>query len=109
VSELGRNEPLSPRELLRRDRSRLVEFLAERGVRNARVFGSLARGEDVGRSDIDLLVELPDGSSPAAELLTVLGLSEELSTLLGIRVDVATARTLRPDIADLALAESIPL
>jgi uncharacterized protein len=109
VSEPRHNEAPPARELLQRERLRLLEFLAKRGVRDVRVFGSIARGDDVGRSDIDLLVELPGGASPGGELLTVLGLSEELSALLGVRVDVATPRTLRPDVVDLARAESIPL
>ena len=54
-----------------------------------RVFGSLARGDDDPQSDIDLLVEISDAGSAAAELLTVLGLSEELSQLVLARVDVA--------------------
>jgi len=37
------------------------------------VFGSPARGDEDSQSDI----ELPDGGSAAAELLTALGLSEE--------------------------------
>jgi predicted nucleotidyltransferase len=109
VNEPSDRESLPARELLRRERTRLVAFLAERGVREVRVFGSIARGDDAGRSDIDLLIELPDAGALGNELLTVLGLSEELSALLGVRVDVATRRTLRPEIIDLALAESIPL
>lgn len=101
--------PPSRRELLRRERDRILEFLAQRGVREVYVFGSVARGEDVGRSDIDLLIELPDEASAGGELLTVLGLSEELSELLGVRVDVATARTLRSDVRERALAEAVLL
>jgi len=37
------------------------------------VFGSPARGDEDSQSDI----ELPDGGSAAAKLLTALGLSEE--------------------------------
>jgi len=66
-----------PREVLREQRSRILSLLAERGGRDVRVFGSLARGDDDTQSDIDLLIELPGGDSAAAELLTVLGLSEE--------------------------------
>lgn len=102
-------EPPSPRELLRRNREVITEFLARRGAREVRVFGSIAREQDVRRSDIDLLVELPVGASVGRELLTVLGLSEELSQLLGTRVDVATARTLRPVVREQALAEAVPL
>lgn len=100
---------LSSRELLRRDRERILAFLADRGVRGVRVFGSVARDEDATGSDIDLLVELSGSPSRGGELLTVLGLSEELSDLLGVRVDVVTVRTLRPEVRELALAEAVPL
>lgn len=100
----------SHRELLQRERRRILEFLAQRGARDVRVFGSVARGEeDLGRSDIDLLIDLAKAGSAGGELLTVLGLSEELSELLGVRVDVVTPRTLRADVRELALAEAVPL
>src|SRR3954467_8179590 len=50
----------APREVLREHRLRMLDHLAERGASNVRIFGSLARGDDDGQSDIDLLVELPD-------------------------------------------------
>jgi uncharacterized protein len=102
-------EPLRPREVVLRERSRIVGFLAARGARDVRVFGSVARGEDDERSDIDLLVDLDAERSPGSELLAVLGLSEELSELLNARVDVVTPRTLRPEVRELALAEAVPL
>jgi predicted nucleotidyltransferase len=102
-------EPLAPREVLRTQRGRILSLLAERGARDVRVFGSLARGDEDPQSDIDLLVELPDGGSAAAELLTALGLSEELSQLVRARVDVVTPRTLREEVREAALAEAVPL
>ena len=97
------------RELVRRERPRILEFLASHGARDVRLFGSLARGDDDPLSDIDLLVELDETRSAGGELLRVLGLSEELSKLLEARVDVATLRTLRPDVREIALAEAVPL
>jgi predicted nucleotidyltransferase len=99
----------SPRGVLRERRSSILALLGERGVRDVRVFGSLARGDEDVQSDIDLLVELPDAGSSGAELLTVLGLAEELSQLVDARVQVATPRTLRDDVRDAALAEAVPL
>ena len=109
MARLKTNDLSSRRDLLARERDRILAFLAQRGVREVHVFGSVARGEDVGHSDVDLLIELPDGASAGGELLTVLGLSEELFELLGVRIDVATARTLRPEARERALAEAVPL
>jgi uncharacterized protein len=103
------DERPSPRDVLREQQSTILSLLAERGGRDIRVFGSIARGDDDALSDVDLLIELPEGDSPAAELLTVLGLSEELSQLVGARIDFVTPRTLRADARDAALAEAVPL
>jgi len=96
-------------ELVRRERASIVAFLATRGARDVRIFGSVARDEDDEQSDIDLLVEFEAERSTGGELLALLGLSEELSTLLGGRVNVVTSRTLRPDVRERALAEAVPL
>ncbi len=61
----------------------VIETLAKRarptlrryGVRRASVFGSYARGQEEPESDLDLLVELPPGSS----LLVLVGLEQDLS------------------------------
>lgn len=107
VAELGARP--SPRDVLREQRSTILSVLSERGGRDVRVFGSIARGDDDELSDVDLLVDLPHGDSPADELLTVLGLSEELSALVGTRIDVVSPRTLRAEVRAAALAEAVPL
>jgi uncharacterized protein len=45
---------------VRRHRRDLIAA-AVHGVRNLRVFGSVARGEDRPDSDVDLLADLPPG------------------------------------------------
>lgn len=102
-------DPVNARDHLHSERARIVGFLTERGARDVRVFGSVARAEDDDRSDIDLLVELESDRSTGGELLAVLGLSEELSELLGRRVDIVTPRTLKPEVLEAALSEAVPL
>jgi len=99
----------SSSELLRRNRQAIIDVLGRHGVKDVRVFGSVARGDDEPDSDIDLLVELHGERSSGGELLDVLELSELLSALVGTRVDVVTARSLRSDVRELALAEAVPL
>jgi hypothetical protein len=55
------SEQPAPRDVLQKQRRTILSLLAERGAREVRVFGSLARGDDDLQSDIDLLV--PDAGS----------------------------------------------
>lgn len=67
--------------------------LSRYAVRSLRLFGSGARGEERGDSDIDLLVEF---ERPVG-LFTFLRLQEYLEQLLGRRVDLVTPDTLRSE------------
>ena len=97
TSELGRR--------LARNRKKVLEAAAVRGIRNVRVFGSVARGTDRPDSDVDLLVDLPDGIS----LFTIVKLQAELADLLKANVDVAPASSLRANVASTALRDAVPL
>ena len=80
--------------------------LAERhGVRNVRVFGSMARGDADDASDVDLLVSLaPDKTGLALGALLM-----DAQSLLGRRVEVLTESGLHPAIRDRVLKEAQPL
>jgi predicted nucleotidyltransferase/DNA-binding XRE family transcriptional regulator len=90
---------------LRRHRRAVIELAARRGARNARVFGSVARGEDTDASDVDLLVDLDN----SVGVVSLAGLRRELAELLGVDVDVVPAATLKPGVRDGVLAEAIAL
>lgn len=81
----------------------IVRRIAERyGVRNVRIFGSFARGEQRPSSDVDLLVDLPDEMS----LLDMSGLKIALEKALRRRVDVVSSRAIKPALHDRILAEA---
>jgi len=81
---------------VRRHRQDLIAAAAAHGVRNLRVFGSVARGEDRPDSDVDLLADLPPGLS-----LFGLGRAEaDLEAILGSRVDLIPAADLKPGIRE---------
>lgn len=92
-------------KLLRQKRQKILETAARFGASNVRVFGSVARGEADGASDIDLLVNLEPGRS----LMDLGGLVVELRDLLGMEVDVVTEKGLRSRIREQVLREAIPL
>ena len=95
------------RQLIERDRARVEIVLARYGASNPRLFGSVARGDAVEGSDVDLLVDLDPSAGNV--LLRVAGIGEELSALLGVQVDVVTDVLLREQVAATAYADAVPL
>ena len=69
---------------------------------SVRVFGSAARGDDTELSDLDLLVEVPKGTT----LLDMVGLQQELESALGLKVDVVTPFDLPERVRARVLAEA---
>ena len=61
-------------------------------VRTLRVFGSVARGEENEKSDIDLIATF----SKPISLLQMVKLERELSILVGRKVDLLTTKSLSP-------------
>jgi predicted nucleotidyltransferase len=92
-------------DLLKDKREAILSIAAKHGVRNVRVFGSVARGEADGQSDIDFLVDMEPGRS----LLDLGGLLMDLQDLLGQNVDVVTERGLKPRIRERVLHEAVAL
>jgi predicted nucleotidyltransferase/DNA-binding XRE family transcriptional regulator len=90
---------------LRRRRRRLLDAARGRGVRRVRVFGSLARGEEVPASDVDLLVDL----EPGRTLLDLAAFRREAEEILGMPVDVATPDMLKERIRAGVETEAVPL
>lgn len=72
---------------------------------NARVFGSVARGEDTDVSDLDILVD----AMPETTLLDIGAIRHELLQLLGVPVDVVTLNALPHQVRDKVVAEAIPI
>lgn len=86
---------MRPSDILRRRHDEVRAVIARYPVRNPRLFGSVARGDDGDESDLDLLVEPLE----TASLFDIAGLELELRDLLGIRVEVTTPGSLPPDMA----------
>ena len=79
------------------------EVSREYSVKTIGVFGSVARDEQTGTSDIDLLVEF---SKPVG-FVTFMRLENFLSERLGNQVDLVTSDSLKPVIRQDVLAEVI--
>ena len=87
-------------------RDEIVAAVTARGMENVRVFGSVARRQDTGASDIDLLV---DFDVEGAGLLPLIGFAQDVREIIGRDVDAATLSLLRDEIRAQVEAEAVPL
>jgi predicted nucleotidyltransferase len=95
--------PLGRRVL---ENSQEIKRLVEAdGFRNARLFGSVARGQEHDRSDVDMLVDVPSTKG----LFDLWRLETKLSELLGVAVDLIPADGLKADLIDEVTAEAVAL
>jgi predicted nucleotidyltransferase len=75
------------------------------GVRHAAIFGSVARGDAIATSDIDVLVEL----DPAAHvsMFDLIGIELRLIDIFKRKVDVVSKGGLRPRLDDSILHDAV--
>jgi predicted nucleotidyltransferase len=86
-------------------REEIVRLGERFGVRNIRVFGSVARGEARADSDLDLLVDVDRGHGYIDMAGFALGVEDQL----GVFTQVATSRGLKLRIRDRILREAVLL
>lgn len=96
---------MKPSEILKAKRNAVLDIISRIGATNARVFGSVVRGEDKEGSDLDMLIEVPRGTT----LLDLAGIEEDLRQELGIPVDLLTPGDLHPRLRDRVLGEARPV
>ena len=94
---------MKPSEALSLHRADIRRVVALHRASNARVFGSVLRGQDTQGSDLDILVD----PTPETTLMDVAAIQVELQRLLGISVDVLTPRALPEKFRSLVLAEAV--
>jgi len=87
--------------LVEKNRRKILSIAREKGIRNVRVFGSMARNDANEQSDLDLLVELEEGKSGFA----LGGFLDAVSKLVRRKVDVVTEKSLHPTIHDKIMHE----
>ena len=96
---------MSLQALVKEKREDILRLASEYGAYDVRIFGSVARGEDDEKSDIDFLVNMEKGRS----LFDLGGLLMDLQDLLGRDVDVVTEDGLRERIKDRVLREAVAI
>jgi predicted nucleotidyltransferase len=75
------------------------------GIVRLAVFGSVARGENSARSDVDLLADFD--KTRRYTLVTMGRLESRLADLLGTKVDLSSPEWLKDTVSDQALREAI--
>jgi uncharacterized protein len=81
-----------PSEALAKHREEVLEIFAKYPVSNPRVFGSVARGEDVEGSDIDIVVDVAKGCS----YFDIFRIEDAISAVLNVDADVHTLKEFGP-------------
>jgi len=93
------------RSKIKANKQKILDILEKYGASNLRIFGSYARGEENPDSDLDLLIDMEDGTT----LFDRIALMQELEDLLGVKVDLAKPDNLHDLIRDQVMEEAIKL
>jgi uncharacterized protein len=96
---------VKPSAVLKEHRDAIRRIVESNRARNARVFGSVATGEDHEGSDLDILVDALADTS----LLDLGAIRAELQDLLGVPVDVLTPDALPERMRSAVLAQAVPV
>lgn len=98
-------ESMKPSEALASNRAAIRHVVESHRARNARVFGSVLRGQDTESSDLDILID----PTPETTLFDISAIRVELRKLLGVPVDVLTPNGLPDKFRATVLAEASPV
>jgi predicted nucleotidyltransferase len=94
---------------VRAKRRQILRILASRGGSNPRVFGSVARGDAVSESDVDLLVDFGSGVPSGFHYFgMIFDLQEQLAAIVGRPVHVSVVTNQSPA-SERILREAVPL
>ncbi len=87
-------------------RTEILAIAEKHGIKNVRVFGSVARGEDTPESDVDLLIDVV---LPVREGFGFVRFQREVGELLGKHVDIVFETGIYPPMRDTIMQEAKPL
>jgi predicted nucleotidyltransferase len=96
---------MKPSEALQLNRVAIRLVVESHRARNARVFGSVLRGQDTESSDLDILIDPTTDTT----LFDIGAIRHKLSKLLGVPVDVLTPNALPDKFRATVLSEARPV
>lgn len=94
---------MKPSDALSQNREKIRSIVEGNRGKNARVFGSVVRGEDDENSDLDILIDPTDETT----LFDIGAIQHKLNELLGVPVDVLTPMALPDKFRDTVIAEAV--
>jgi hypothetical protein len=103
VSARGDSRNVILTDVLRTLRAELPKLEKAYNIRSLGVFGSVVRGDQRPRSDVDILV---DFKCPPT-FFELIELEDRLTNLLGAKADVVMRSALKPRIGDRILSEVV--
>lgn len=86
-----------------RYQKKIIIILDKHGIKKAFLFGSYARDEGTSKSDLDLIVEFPEGNS----LFDHIFIKNELSEILDIKVDLLSKNGISPYFKDEIMKDAV--
>ncbi len=83
---------------------KIVKILKKYRIKKAAIFGSYARGDQRKNSDVDILIEPPEGMG-----LEFVGLQLELEKNLGLKVDLVSYNGLNRHLKKYILSDEVKI
>lgn len=83
-------------------RQQIFDLASRHKIKNVKVFGSVARGEEGPNSDIDFLVDCAEDCS----LFDLIALKDDLQQILNRKIDLVTPDSIHWSIRDRVLKEA---
>jgi predicted nucleotidyltransferase len=96
---------MKPSIALNRNREAIRSVVERHRALNARVFGSVVRGDDREGSDLDILID----PTPETTMFDIGAIRHELLHLRGVPVDVLTPNSLPDEFRSKVIAEARPV
>lgn len=96
---------MKPSIALQAHRAEIRSVVERHRGRNARVFGSVLRGDDHDGSDLDILID----PTPETTMFDIGAIRHELLQLLGVHVDVLTPNALPESFRAQVIEEARPV
>ncbi len=88
-------------------KEKTIPVLSKYKIKNAGIFGSIVRGNFTPESDVDIIVEIPEGSR--ISLFDLAGIEMELEEALKRKVDLLTYNSIHHLLKERILREEVKI